>query len=250
MPKVERYLPEVLNQADIDRMFAAAGVGSYPLRNAAILELLYACGLRVTELVEARLENLDLENRFIRVTGKGDKTRLIPVGVKAVEALERYLRLERPALVTRQTKSHIFLSVRGHMLTRARIRTILEEIAAAAGLERSIYPHLMRHSFATHLFDRGTDIRTIQALLGTATYYPRTPCRTSRHLSVPSSLRRGRDGEAAPRTWWHPVRRRAPARWLVRLPAGVDDRSAGFAIRDQCATGVLSGWSARAAHRG
>jgi integrase/recombinase XerD len=168
LPKVERYLPEVLNQADIDRMFAAAEVGSYPLRNAAILELLYACGLRVTELVEARLENLDLENRFIRVTGKGDKTRLIPVGVKAVEGLERYLRLERPTLVARQTKSYIFLSVRGHMLTRARIRTILEEIAAAAGLERSIYPHLMRHSFATHLLGNGADLRVIQELLGHA----------------------------------------------------------------------------------
>jgi integrase/recombinase XerD len=93
---------------------------------------------------------------------------LIPVGVKAVEALERYLRLERPALVARQTKSHIFLSVRGHMLTRARIRTLLEEIAAAAGLERSIYPHLMRHSFATHLLGNGADLRVIQELLGHA----------------------------------------------------------------------------------
>jgi integrase/recombinase XerD len=114
------------------------------------------------------LENLDLENRFIRVTGKGDKTRLIPVGVKAVEGLERYLRLERPTLVARQTKSYIFLSVRGHMLTRARIRTILEEIAAAAGLGRSIYPHLMRHSFATHLLGNGADLRVIQELLGHA----------------------------------------------------------------------------------
>jgi integrase/recombinase XerD len=168
LPKVERYLPEVLNPADIERMFNAAGVGAYPLRNAAILELLYACGLRVTELIEARLENLDLENRFIRVTGKGDKTRLIPVGLKAVEALERYLASERPALVHRHSKSHIFLSVRGHMLTRARIRTLLEEIAAAAGLERSVYPHLMRHSFATHLLGNGADLRVIQELLGHA----------------------------------------------------------------------------------
>ena len=168
LPKVERYLPEVLNAADIDRMLAAAGVGSYPFRNAAILELLYACGLRVTELIEARLENLDLENRLIRVTGKGDKTRLIPVGVKAVDAVERYLRLERPALVSRHTRSHLFLSVRGHMLTRARIRTILEEIAAAAGLDRSVYPHLLRHSFATHLLGNGADLRVIQELLGHA----------------------------------------------------------------------------------
>ena len=168
LPKVERYLPEVLNPADIERMFHAAGVGAFPLRNAAVLELLYACGLRVTELIEARLENLDLENRFIRVTGKGDKTRLIPVGLKAVEALGRYLASERPALVHRHSKSHIFLSVRGHMLTRARIRTLLEEIATAAGLERSVYPHLMRHSFATHLLGNGADLRVIQELLGHA----------------------------------------------------------------------------------
>lgn len=168
-PKVARYLPETLNE-----MEAAHFVESIPtdkalgLRDRAVLELLYASGLRVSELVGARLENLNLDEGFIRVTGKGNKTRLVPVGGAAREAVTAYLDRERPRLVSARSSSHIFLSVRGRALTTVRIWQICKERARQAGIEINVYPHLMRHSFATHLLSNGADLRIIQELLGHA----------------------------------------------------------------------------------
>lgn len=169
LPRIERLLPETLNEVQIERLLEALPEhGPLALRNRAIFETLYACGLRVSELCNARLEHLDLENRILRVTGKGDKTRVLPVGSKAADAISRYLSSERPALVHGKTRSHIFLSVRGLALTRERIRQLTEEAARTAGLPEKVYPHLLRHSFATHLLENGADLRIIQELLGHA----------------------------------------------------------------------------------
>ncbi|MGV3533836.1 MAG: tyrosine-type recombinase/integrase, partial [Chthoniobacteraceae bacterium] len=138
------------------------------LRDRAILELLYASGLRVSELVNARLEDLDLDNRIIRVTGKGNKMRLVPVGGKACEAIKSYVERERPAFVKKKTGSEIFLSARGTKLTTVRIWQIVKDIAKLAGMELNVYPHLLRHSFATHLLSNGADLRIIQEMLGHA----------------------------------------------------------------------------------
>ena len=123
----------------------------------------------MSELTQARIENVDLDEKVIRVTGKGNKTRLVPVGSRAAEALSDYLSTERPGLVrSGRTSTHIFLSVRGGSLTTNRIRQILKARAKLAGLEGNIYPHLLRHSFATHLLGNGADLRVIQEMLGHA----------------------------------------------------------------------------------
>ncbi len=169
LPRIEGYLPETLNEQQIESLLEGVGEGTpLALRNRAIFETLYACGLRVSELCGARLENLNLEVRLLRVTGKGDKMRIIPVGKKAVEALNAYLEEERPGLVRKHTRSHVFLSVRGRALTPDRIWQLTKETAAKAGLSESVYPHLLRHSFATHLLSNGADLRIIQELLGHA----------------------------------------------------------------------------------
>jgi integrase/recombinase XerD len=169
VPRIETYLPETLSAPEVERLLAAAAGGTpLELRDRAIVELLYASGLRVSELCGARLENLDLEEGFIRVVGKGDKQRLVPVGARACEALGRYLQGGRPALVAKRTGGEVFLSVRGRKLTNQRIWQLLGDLAGRAGLERRVHPHMLRHSFATHLLEGGADLRIIQELLGHA----------------------------------------------------------------------------------
>jgi integrase/recombinase XerD len=168
-PRQEKHLPDTLNEQDA-RLLVESITGNSPLdrRDRAILELFYASGLRLSELVNARLENLSLEEGWIRVTGKGNKTRLSPVGGAAREALQAYLDHGRPELVGKKTQSHIFLSVRGSVLTRMRVYQIVQERAKTAGLENRVHPHLLRHSFATHLLNNGADLRVIQEMLGHA----------------------------------------------------------------------------------
>ena len=168
-PRIERYLPETLNKEQVQRLIESVRETD-PLgqRDRAMLELLYASGLRVSELCNTRLENLNLEEGFIRVTGKGNKTRLVPVGSKAREAIERYVGSERPTLVGKKTGAEIFLSVRGRKLTPARVWQLVKVYAARAGLEANVYPHIFRHSFATHLLSGGADLRIIQEMLGHA----------------------------------------------------------------------------------
>ncbi len=169
LPRLTRFLPETLNQLQVKHLLEINLEGRpFPLRDQAILELFYASGLRISELAGARLENLNLQERLIRVVGKGSKTRLIPVGRVACEAIDRYLTQERIHLVTRKTGNEVFLSRHGKKLTTQRIWQILKEIALTAGLEINVYPHLLRHSFATHLLANGADLRIIQELLGHA----------------------------------------------------------------------------------
>ena len=169
LPRIERYLPETLNELQVEQLIENIDTNvSLGLRDRAMIELLYASGLRISELANARLENFNLEERILRVTGKGNKTRLVPVGRKACEALASYLSMERPKLVKRRSGSEIFLSERGTRLTTVRIWQIVKKHARDSGLEKNIYPHLLRHSFATHLLGNGADLRIIQEMLGHA----------------------------------------------------------------------------------
>ena len=169
LPRVERYLPETLNESQVERLLESIPVNQpLGLRDRAMIELLYASGLRISELTNARLENLQLEEHVIRVTGKGNKTRLVPVGAKARAAIELYLQKERPKYVKRRTGSELFLSINGTKLTTVRCWQIVKERAKQAGLEQNVYPHLLRHSFATHLLTNGADLRIIQEMLGHA----------------------------------------------------------------------------------
>jgi integrase/recombinase XerD len=169
LPRTERYLPETMNELQVDRLLEGVAVNApRGLRDRALLELLYASGLRVSEVVNARLENLDLDSRIVRVTGKGNKTRLVPVGKKACDAIRVYLEKERPEMVGKRTGSEIFLSARGTKLTTVRVWQIVKTCAKNAGLDINVYPHLLRHSFATHLLSNGADLRIIQEMLGHA----------------------------------------------------------------------------------
>jgi integrase/recombinase XerD len=169
LPRIERYLPETLNELQVEQLIDSIETKvPLGLRDRAIVELLYASGLRISELANARLENFNAEERIVRVTGKGNKTRLVPVGRKACEALAAYLSSERPTLVKRRSGSEIFLSARGGKLTTARIWQVVKKHARHSGLEKNIYPHLLRHSFATHLLGNGADLRIIQEMLGHA----------------------------------------------------------------------------------
>ena len=169
LPRIERYLPETLNELQVEQLIDSINTTQpLGLRDRAVLELLYASGLRISELANARLENFNAEERILRVTGKGNKTRLVPVGAKACEALAAYLSTERPKLVRPRSGSEIFLSARGTKLTTARLWQIVKERARLSGSEANIYPHLLRHSFATHLLGNGADLRIIQEMLGHA----------------------------------------------------------------------------------
>jgi integrase/recombinase XerD len=169
LPRIERYLPETLNELQVEQFLEKIDTkATHGLRDRAMIELLYASGLRISELANARLENFDCEERVVRVTGKGNKTRLVPVGRKACEALAAYLSTERPKLVKPRSGSEIFLSERGTKITTARIWQIVKTHAQRVGMEKNIYPHLLRHSFATHLLTNGADLRIIQEMLGHA----------------------------------------------------------------------------------
>ena len=168
-PRPDQTLPETLHASELVKLLESIDP-SLPLgrRDLAILELFYSSGLRLSELCKARLEMMDFEEGFLRVTGKGRKTRIVRVGNKAREAISNYLANERPGLVGKKTSSHEFISVRGTALSPDRVRQIVKERARFAGIDQNVYPHLLRHSFATHLLEGGADLRVIQELLGHA----------------------------------------------------------------------------------
>jgi integrase/recombinase XerD len=169
VPRRVRRLPRTLSAGEAERLIEAAG-GATPrgLRDRALVELLYGAGLRVSEAVALEKGGVDLDERLVRVTGKGGKERIVPVGRPAVEALRRYLARGRP-LLDRRHRPELFLNAKGGALTRAGAFLILRRVAAAAGLEPGrVHPHLLRHSFATHLLEGGADLRVVQELLGHA----------------------------------------------------------------------------------
>lgn len=168
LPKIGRKLPEVLTIEEIDAMIDAIDLSSNEgQRNKAILETLYSCGLRVSELVSLRFEDCFFDEGFIRVIGKGNKERLVPVSPNVVEEVTLYTENDRLNVpVKKGSEAIIFLNRRGAQLTRIMIYTIITRLAEAAGIKKKISPHTFRHSFATHLIEGGANLRAVQDMLG------------------------------------------------------------------------------------
>jgi integrase/recombinase XerD len=168
-PRRSRKLPRTLSPREAERLIeAAAGTTPRSLRDAALVELLYGSGLRVSEAVGLERAGVDLDERLVRCVGKGSKERIVPIGRSATEALRRYLSRGRPYL-DRRYRPELFLNAQGGPLTRAGAFLILRRLAEKAGLEPGrVHPHLLRHSFATHLLEGGADLRSVQEMLGHA----------------------------------------------------------------------------------
>jgi integrase/recombinase XerD len=167
--RLPRRLPGTLTVEEVERLLAQPrGSGPQALRDRAILELLYAAGLRVSELVALDVGDVHLAMEYVRCLGKGSKERIVPIGTPAVRAVQRYLSLARPALLGRRTRAALFLNRRGGRLTRQSVWMFLRAYATSAGIRRRLGPHTLRHSFATHLLDGGADLRAVQEMLGHA----------------------------------------------------------------------------------
>lgn len=163
-PKIGRHLPDVLTTDEIDRIIAAVDTSTPKgLRDSAMLEVLYSCGLRVSELTSLRMQDLFFGEGYIRVVGKGDKQRLVPVSAVARDRIQRYLEVRRSS---RASEEILFLNNRGKQLTRVMVFTILKQAVRQAGIDKRISPHTFRHSFATHLLEGGASIRQVQEMLG------------------------------------------------------------------------------------
>jgi integrase/recombinase XerD len=168
-PRPSRRLPQLLSREEIDRLLAAPRPTTPAgLRDRAMLELLYATGLRVSELVGLSVNDLHLETRMLLARGKGSKERIVPVGAPAAEAVRAYLELARPRLLHGRVSKDLFVTPRGARMTRQGFWKLLGRHARAAGIARRISPHKLRHSFATHLLAGGADLRAVQAMLGHA----------------------------------------------------------------------------------
>ncbi|TCV14032.1 integrase/recombinase XerD [Sphingobacterium alimentarium] len=167
-PRLNRKIPDVLDIAEIDQLIAAIDLSqSEGMRNKAMLEVLYGCGLRVSELINLRISNLHLEVEFIKIEGKGNKERLIPIGQQAIKYLKIYLEEVRPKLSIKSgNEDFVFLNRRGAQLTRVMVFIIIKDLATKIGLKKKISPHTFRHSFASHLVEGGADLRAVQDMLG------------------------------------------------------------------------------------
>jgi integrase/recombinase XerD len=167
LPRRWQRLPKALSDAEIEQLLTPpARETPVALCNQAILELAYACGLRLSELCHVRLEQLHLDPGFVNVIGKGNKERVVPLGRKAVTALRHYLEAGRPKLVTPRSTAAVFLSLRGTAFGRYTMWRRIKDCVRHAGIARNVTPHMLRHSFATHLLEHGADLRVIQELLG------------------------------------------------------------------------------------
>ena len=166
-PKSPKKLPIILNENEISVIIEKIDESSqFGKRDKAIIEILYSCGLRVSELCALDLSNLFLDDSLIRIFGKGSKERLLPIGARAKLYLNNYLKFLRPSLSRYNKSSVVFLSRNGNQLTRAMINKILTKWSKASGIKKTISPHTLRHSFATHLLEGGADLRFVQVLLG------------------------------------------------------------------------------------
>ncbi len=168
-PKLRRKAPFTLSIQEVERLLAAPDEATpQGLRDRAMLELFYSSGLRVSELSGLTLQQIDLDLGALKVYGKGSKERVCPMGSKAVEAIDNYLRNGRPSLVKAKTGSAVFLSARGSAISRKTVWVLVKKYTKAAGIDKPVKPHMLRHSFATHLLTGGADLRIIQELLGHA----------------------------------------------------------------------------------
>jgi integrase/recombinase XerD len=168
-PRKSQKLPQVLGRAEVQRLLEQPkGTEPIALRDRALLELMYACGLRASEAISLEPGHLDLHDNVARVRGKGSKERIVPVGREAVKAVEAYLRRGRPALVGMRDEPRLFVNFRGGALTRQGLYKVIDRHARSAGLGGKMSPHTLRHSFATHLLAGGCDLRSVQEMLGHA----------------------------------------------------------------------------------
>ncbi len=169
-PKQEKTLPQVLNVEEVTRLLETPKLDNhFGLRDKAMLEVLYATGIRISELVGLDVGDIHIEMGFVRCVGKGNKERIVPIGSAALHAVKRYLQDGRPKLVSPKHKDNaLFLNHHGRRMTRQGVWKILKRIAAEAGITKNLTPHTLRHSFATHLLENGADLRAVQEMLGHA----------------------------------------------------------------------------------
>jgi integrase/recombinase XerD len=166
-PRIARKLPDVLSTDDVDRLLARPDPSTPGgKRDRAMLELLYATGLRVSELIGLKVLSVNLESGYVRTVGKGAKERLVPMGGKAIEAVKDYLSDGRPQMLRGANLPYLFLNFRGRPLTRQGFWKIIKAYGNAAGIKKKITPHSLRHSFASHLLEAGADLRAVQVMLG------------------------------------------------------------------------------------
>ncbi|MGL4956694.1 MAG: site-specific tyrosine recombinase XerD [Bacteroidales bacterium] len=166
-PKIGRKLPEVLTVSEIDKLIASIDLSqNNGHRNKAIIEVLYSCGLRVSELVNLQCSNIYYEEGFLRVIGKGNKERLVPIGKKGINSLKLHMQGRSTAKIKKGFDNFIFLNQRGQKLTTVMVFLIIKDLAQKAGIIKNISPHTFRHSFATHLIEGGADLRVVQEMLG------------------------------------------------------------------------------------
>lgn len=165
-PKVNKNLPKVLSYDELNKLLDVDLIDKYSYRNKAMLELIYATGLRVSELVNLKINDIDFDSCLVKVLGKGSKERIIPIGDYALYFVLKYLKEYRPLLLKKENTDHLFLNNRGTNISRQTFYKIIEELAIKKNIKTKISPHTLRHSFATHLLDRGADIVSIKELLG------------------------------------------------------------------------------------
>lgn len=168
--KISRKLPEVLSFYEVDKILQMPKVDDVAgLRDKAILELLYSSGLRVSELINLKINDLFFDDEIVRVLGKGSKERIVPMGSSAIEWIKKYLLHSRPSLEKKmKSQNHLFLNKKGTKLSRMAIWQIVDKYSKEAGIEKEVHPHIFRHSFATHLLEGGADLRAVQEMLGHA----------------------------------------------------------------------------------
>ncbi|MBI5807114.1 MAG: site-specific tyrosine recombinase XerD [Ignavibacteriales bacterium] len=168
--KISRKLPEVLSFYEVDKILQMPKVDDVAgLRDKAILELLYSSGLRVSELINLKVNDLFFDDEIVRVLGKGSKERIVPMGSSAIEWIKKYLLYSRPSLEKKmKSQNHLFLNKKGTKLSRMAIWQIVDKYSKEAGIEKEVHPHIFRHSFATHLLEGGADLRAVQEMLGHA----------------------------------------------------------------------------------
>lgn len=165
-PKIKKSLPKVLTENEIDKLLNFQLSDNYSYRNKAMLELMYSSGLRVTELINLKITDIDFDMALVRIFGKGSKERIIPLGEYALNALKEYINFHRGSLLKNKSTNYLFLSSRGDKMTRQAFFKILKKLAQQQGIKTEFSPHTLRHSFATHLLKHGADLRSIQELLG------------------------------------------------------------------------------------
>jgi integrase/recombinase XerD len=187
-PRMIRALPQVLSALEVERLLDAPDLSrKQGLRDAAILELFYACGLRISELANLPLREVTLDESMVRVRGKGSKVRIVPLGRRAIERIQAYLPLRAEGKVLDDT---LFLSTRGRRMSRTSVWQVVKRAAQAANIQQNVTPHMLRHSFATHLLDHGADLRAVQEMLGHADV---TTTQIYTHVSVDRLSRAHKD---------------------------------------------------------